>query len=419
MESKYKVNRLETTDLIRPMVDKHWEDLRTAKAKGELVGWASGPSFIFPYAMGIKCHFMAGYASYCGGIGAAGELLRVAESIGDLADTCSYHRLHTGMVEAILKDIPINEQAKLPMPDVMICGRYCTEQAHYSEAFYRKLGIRIIPIEMPFVFRREDVPRIRKFVLQQVKDTVIPALEDICGKPFDYDKMSEIIHVLKQTAEIRNKCWEYLATKPAVWTLWDYAVSMAPVIYMMGDPAGIPYYEKLLKELQDRKEKGIPALAPDGEKYRIYRDGWIPWAFFGKFMRQFTPAGAVCLCGRYPWEMFPYPEKLDPNNPIESAVDWLYGDGYGMAYHMSPKGAIEKIGKLIKEYSIDGMAMLSSKSCRMWNLSNMDVIDELNKKYGVPGVIIEADMIDPDMVSDSQIDTRLQALFETIDSKKK
>ena len=115
------------------MVDRHWEELRTAKVKGKLVGWAS----------------------YCGGIGAADEILRVAESIGDLSETCSYHRLHTGMIEAILKGIPINEQAKLPMPDVMICGRYCTEQAHYSEAFYRKLGIRIIPVEMLFFSKKK------------------------------------------------------------------------------------------------------------------------------------------------------------------------------------------------------------------------------------------------------------------------
>ena len=31
-------------------------------------------------------------------------------------------------------------------------------------------------------------------------------------------------------------------------------------------------------------------------------------------------------------------------------------------------------------------------------------------------MVIEADMIDPEMVSDAQIDTRLQALFETIDA---
>jgi len=418
MEVKYKINRLEATNSIRPLVDKHWEGLRTAKERGELVGWASGPSFIFPYAMGMKCHFMAGYASYCGGIGAANELLKAAESIGELSDTCSYHRLHTGMVEAILKNIPINEQAKLPMPDLMVCGRYCTEQAHYSEAFYRKLGIRILPLELPFIFREEDRPRIRKFVLRQVKEIVIPTLEDVCGKPFDYDRLSEILSVLKQTAIIRNKCWEFLATRPATWTLWDYAVSMAPVIYMMGDPKGIPYYENLLKELQERHKNGIFAMAPAGEKYRIYWDGWIPWAFLGKFMRKFTPSGAVCLCGRYPWEMFADPESIDPENPIESAVDWLYGN-HGIATHLAPKGAIGKIGELIEEYSIDGMVMFSSKSCRMWNLSNLDVIDALEKKYGIPGVVIEADMIDPEMVSDSQINTRLDALFENIDGRRK
>ena len=418
MDTKYKINRLETTNSIRPLVDKHWQGLRTAKEKGELVGWASGPSFIFPYAMGMKCHFMAGYASYCGGIGAADELLKAAKSIGDLGETCSYHRLHTGMVEAILRDIPINEQAKLPMPDLMICGRYCTEQAHYSEAFYRKLGIRILPLELPFVFRKEDRPRLREFVLKQVKETVIPILEDVCGKPFDYDRLSEILSILKKTAILRNQCWEYLATKPATWTLWDYAVSMAPVIYMMGDPAGIPYYENLLKELQERHKNGIPAMAPAGEKYRIYWDGWIPWAFLGKFMRKFTPKGALCLCGRYPWEMFADPEILEPENPVESAVDWLYAE-HGIATHIAPKGAVDKIGELIEEYSIDGLVMFSSKSCRMWNLSNLDVIDALDKKYGIPGVVIEADMIDPEMVSDSQINTRLDALFESIDSRKK
>jgi len=413
----YKVNRLKSTNSIRPMVDKHWDDLRQAKERGELVGWASGPSFIFPYAMGMKCHFMAGYAAYCGGIGAADEVLRAAETAGELPETCSYHRLHTGMIEARKSNLEVNPQALLPLPDVMMCGRYCTEQAHYSEGFYRRLGIKIIPLELPFVFRPEDRPMIRDFVYNQYKEVVIPALEDVCKKPFDYDRLSEIISVLKKTATLRNKCWEYFRPKPALWTLWDYAVSMAPVIYMMGDPAGIPYYENLLKELEERKQNNIPAIAPKGEKYRIYWDGWIPWAFLGKFMRKFTPSGAVCLCGRYPWEMFPHPEILDPENPLESVADWMYGE-VGMANHMAPSGSIKLISELIEEYSIDGLVMFSSKSCRMWNLSHKDVIDAIDKKCGVPGVVIEGDMIDKDMISDSQIDTRLQALFETIDGRR-
>ena len=38
---EYKLNRLETTKLMGPIVDKHWEELRTAKDRGQMVGWSS------------------------------------------------------------------------------------------------------------------------------------------------------------------------------------------------------------------------------------------------------------------------------------------------------------------------------------------------------------------------------------------
>ena len=417
--TKYKVNRLETTNEIRPLVDKHWADLRAAKERGEKVAWASGPTFLFPYAMDIKCHFMAGYAAYCGGIGAADEVLKVAEMTGDLPESCSYHRLHMGMAEAVRKGIPVNKQAILPIPDLMISGRFCTEMSHYAEGLYRRLNVPVVPVELPIAYEREDIPRLKNFVLRQFKEILIPTLEQVFEKRFNYDKLSEIIGNLKEAATIRNQCWEFFKTKPSTWTLWDYGVSIAPVFYLMGKPESTIYYKKLLKELQERKEKGIPALAPDGEKYRIYWDGWIPWAFLGKFMRKFTPSGALCICGRYPWEFFPHPERLNPEDPIQSFVDSFFDEDSPRCFSSkAPKGTVEYISELIEDYSIDGMVMFSSKTCRMWNLSQMDVIDALDKRHGVPGVVIESDMIDSTMISDSQIDTRLQALFETIDGRK-
>jgi len=419
METQYKLNRLKTTAEIRPFVDRHWEELRTAKERGEKVGWASGPTFIFPYAMGMKCHFMAGYAAYCGGIGAADEILKVAEMAGDLPDSCSYHRLHMGMGEAVKRGIPINPQAILPFPDLMIGGRFCPEMSYYAEGLFRRFGVPVLPIELPMVFKREDLKRIRQYFLGQVRETVIPTLEEVCGKPFDYDRMSEILRVLKKAAILRNQCWEFFKLKPSPWTLWDYGVSIAPVFYLMGKPESVTYYEKLLKELQERKEKGIPAIAPNGENYRIYWDGWLPWAFLGKFMRKFTPHGAVCLCGRYPWEFFPHPELIDPENPVESWADLYFGEESHLGWNASPEGTVEVISELIEDYSLDGMVMFSSKTCRVWNISQLEVMDILAKRYGIPGVVIEGDMIDPAMISDSQIDTRLQALFETIDGIRK
>ena len=419
MEKKYKLNRLKTTNDIRPLVDQHWASLREAKAKGEMVAWASAPTFIFAFAMGMKCHFMAGYSAYCGGIGAAAEVLQAADIGGDLPESCSYHRLHMGMAEAVRRNIPINPDAILPIPDIMIAGRLCPEMAYYAEGLNRRLGVPVLPIEFPIVFDKEDVPRIKKYFAAQIKETVIPTLEKVCGKPFDYDRMSEILTVLKKVVTVRNKCWEFFKEKPSYWTLWDYGVSIAPLFYMMGNPVGIAYYEKLLKELQERKEKGIPAIGPEGEKYRLYWDGWLPWAFLGKFMRKLTPHAAVCLTGRYLWEFFPDPDMIDPEHPVETWINLYYDGKEPLAMEYAPKGALHEIGNLIEDYSLDGMIMFSSKTCRLWNISQLDVIDMLEKKYGVPGVIIEGDMIDPSMVSDSQIDTRLEALFELIDARRR
>jgi len=388
-DKKYKINRLQTTNDIRPLVDKHWAELRTAKERGEKVAWASGPTFIIPYAMGVKCHFMAGYAAYCGGIGAADEILRVAEATGDLPETCSYHRLHMGMAEAVRKGIPVNPQAILPIPDVMISGRFCPEMAHYAEGLHRRMKVPVVAIELPIPYEREDIPRLKKFVLGQFKNVLIPKLEKALDKKFSYDHLSEIIKNLKEAALLRNQCWEFFKTKPAHWTLWDYGVSIAPVFYLMGKPGSTEYYQKLLKELKDRKEKGIPAMAPEGEKYRIYWDGWIPWAFLGKFMRKLTPRGALAICGRYPWEFFPHPERLDPENPLESFISAFFDEESPKIFsNKAPKGSLEYISTLIDEYSIDGMVMFSSKTCRMWNLSYLDIIDGIEKRQGVPGVVI-------------------------------
>ena len=419
MDKQYKLNRLKTTNEIRPMVDRHWADLRSAKERGEMVAWASAPTFIFAYAMNMKCHFMAGYAAYCGGIGAGDEVLKVAEMTGDLPESCSYHRLHMGMAEAVKKNIDINPQALLPLPDIMVAGRLCTEMSFYAEGLYRRMGVQVLPVELPIVYKREDMPAARELVYRQYKEVVIPTFEKLCGRPFDYDRMSEILSVLKKVVILRNKCWEFFRSNPTRWTLWDYGVSIAPVFYLMGNPAGITYYENLLKELEDREEKNIPAIAPDGEKYRLYWDSWLPWAFLGKFIRKLTPHGAACICGRYPWEFFPHPELIDPENPIETWVDLYYGEENPLSYGFSPKGAIDVISHLIEDYSIDGLVMFSSKTCRLWNTSQLEVMDILGKKYGVPGVVIEGDMIDPSMISDAQIETRLNALFELIDSRRK
>jgi len=420
MEQKeYKLNMLHTTMGMGPMVDQHWAELRTAKQRGEKVAWAAGPGFILPYAMKMKCHFMAGYSSYCAGRRCGDQVIEAAESGGDLVDTCSYHKLHTGMFYAVREGIPIKEEVVLPIPDLMITARLCPEQSHYGEALHQRFGVRVIGIDCPIPRKKEDFPKLEEFVTREYKEILIPVLEEICGKPFDYDELRRILSVLKETALIRNECWEFFKKKPTPWTLWDYGVSLAPVIYMMGKPEGVTYYQKLKAELAERAAKNIPALSPDGEKYRLMWDGWLPWAFLGRIIRKLVRYGALPICGRYPWEFFPHPEAFDPEaeDIIYDLVKQWYS-GQEILWHDGPEGAVELNGKLIEEYSIDGIIFFTSKTCRLW-MGQQDMMTAIERKYGVPGIIIEGDMVDSRMISDAQIDTRLQALFERIDGIRK
>ncbi len=415
MVQEFKLNRLETTRLMGPMVDKHWKELRTAKERGEKVAWCSGVPFIFAYAMDMKCHFMAGYSAYCAGRKAGEHVLEIADSTGELPDTCSYHRMHMGMAEAVKRGIPVREDVVLPIPDLMIAGRVCPEMSHYAEALYRKFGIQVAGIELMTPYQESDYEFLEPYLERQFKEILIPTLEEICGKPFDYDHMREILRVLKKTATIRNDCLEYFKKVPSPWTLWDYGVSLAPVIYLMGKPETIPYYEKLRAELEERSKKNIPAILPE-EKHRVFWDGWLPWGFLGHFSRKLTSYGANPISGRYPWEMFPRPDLIDPEgDPVHTFVKALY-TGTMLGNNMAKPG-LSLIDRIIPEYQIDGLIFFTAKSCRIWK-SQLTILEKMERKYGIPGLCLEADMADPKMFSDAQIDTRLNAFFEVLEARK-
>ena len=152
------------------------------------------------------------------------------------------------------------------------------------------------------------------------------------------------------------------------------------------------------------------------EKYRIYFDGWMLWGFMGWFARKLVSYGANMIVGRYaPLEFFQRPDLLDPDNPVDTIIEQ---HGYFMRYGM-PEVAIDLIPEWVKDFSIDGMIMHNSRTCRLWNIGQEDIIDEVEKRYGVPGLLMEADMLDPRFFSEAQLDTRLTAFFEMIDGRRR
>jgi benzoyl-CoA reductase/2-hydroxyglutaryl-CoA dehydratase subunit BcrC/BadD/HgdB len=258
-----------------------------------------------------------------------------------------------------------------------------------------------------------------EFLYRQIKETLIPTLEDVCGKPFDYDRMWQILITTKKAAMLRKQCMELFKVIPAPWTLWDSGISIAPVVHLAGKPEAVAYMEKLKAELDHRVANKIPAILPE-ERYRLYWDNFLPWAFLGKIIRKLVPFGAIPVCGRYPFMFAPHPEHI-PDEPVGDPVRvWVEGIyRYGERVFGVPEIALQAVSRQVEEHSVDGLIMFTSKSCRIFNLGQQDILDEIERRYGIPGVIIEGDMVDSKMLSEAQIDTRLQALFETIEGRRR
>ena len=414
MMEEIKINRLETTKKIGPMINNYWEKLRQAPAQGKKTAWCAGPLLWMTKAMDMPTHEMPAYAAWAGGRHGAPELLQAAENDGFLPESCSYHRVHMGLLANVRDGVPIREDMQLPIPDIMFTAPLCPEMAHLADSVYRRFGVPVVSMHCPTPYREADIERHTDWMERELREVIVPALEEVCGRPFDNERLREVLIQLKEAALIRNECWEFFKLKPSPWTLWDYIVSMGPFVILAGEPGGVEYYRELKTELEQRFEQGIPALTQ--EKFRVYWDALCMYGWFGVIARKLASLGINAICGRYPWELFPRPWLIDTEgDPIRAMAELIGEIRRVYAGELYP----QIVAELVEEYDIDGLIMFAFRTCKNWSMGQQDVMMEIERRYGIPGILLDADGIDPRYYSDAQIDTRFLALAEMMEGRKK
>ena len=412
--SEIQTNRLKSVSLIRGIVDAHWDKLRQARKDGGLIAWQAGLPTLLTNAYDIPTHMMGGYGAYCAGIGGGEFLLNTAESDGYNPETCSYHRMHFGNIAAIEKGIPFPiENIELPMPDIMLSARICTEHSHYTDGIYRHCGCPTIFIDIPMPYVEEDIERAIDFVERQVKEEAIPTLEKVTGRPFNYDRMSELLALTKEAGMLKSACLNLAKKIPSPCTTLDFLVTHGLVIYAI-TPAVVDFFRAFKEELEQRVRNKIGALSE--ERYRLFFDGIWTWNKMGLLSKMFNDLGANPIIGRYAHEMWPCPEAIEPENPIRTWAEQVVRYwGQIVTFGRAASAGRQFVLNAVEEHSIDGLVMHGTRTCRIYNIGQQDIIDEVKKKFGIPGVYIESDHCDSKFFAEEQIRTRLQALTEMID----
>ena len=74
----------------------------------------------------------------------------------------------------------------------------------------------------------------------------------------------------------------------------------------------------------------------------------------------------------------------------------------------------ETVIEMIDKYDVHGFVMHSNRSCKPYSFGQIDIMNIVREKAGIPVLMIEADMVDPRSFSQSQIETRIDAFMEML-----
>lgn len=418
-EKAVDIESMSAKDALGYFLPKIDEDARKAKKEGRLVCWSASvapPEFCT--AMDIAVVFPETHAAGIGARHGAPDMLEVAENKGYNQDICSYCRVNMGYMELLkqqaltgvtpekLKNSPASE---IPLPDLVItCNNICNTLLKWYENLANELHIPLITIDVPFNHEYPVTQHAKEYIVGEFKQA-IKQLEEICGRPFNYDKFFKVQEQTQRSIAAWNKIATFLTYKPSPLNGFDLFNYMGLAVAGRSLEYSEITFNKFVKELEAKVAAKKYAFG-DNEKTRVTWEGIAVWIALGHTFKELKGKGALMTGSAYPgmWDV-----SYEPGN-LESMAE-----AYTRTYInccLQRRG--EVLEQVVRDGQCDGLIMHQNRSCKNMSLLNDEGGKRIQKNLNVPYVIFDGDQTDPRNFSEAQFDTRVEALCETMDEKK-
>lgn len=397
---------LQTTALTRQAMKAHYATAREAKTHGRKVAWSTVmmPTELL-LAADIDVLFPENHSATCGAKGLGAQLSELAEAAGLSQETCSYVRCDLGVREG-----GPSPWGGLAAPDMVFCATSsCTTVMKWFEDLARHYQCELAIVDMPYNFSGEITEHSTQYIVRQLGECIVQ-VERVTGRPFDHERLRQVMALSQEAHEYWRKCLELGATKPSPISTTDMLVNMGPIVCLRGTQAAVDIYRSLYDELVERVAAGY--VAAGEERFRLVWDNIPFWFALGSVVRRLSDLGAVLVGATY---FYHWVRDIDPGDPLRSM-----GRAYSTAITMNQSVAhkIEKIGMLLKLYQADGLIIHSNRSCKADSLGSLDLQRVVESRLGVPVLMLEGDHTDPRAVSDAVVQTRLEAFIEGLEQRK-
>ncbi len=395
---------LKSAERLKEIMTRHYYLSRFAEGARPIAWVTSGAPVELLRPFGFYTIYPENHGALCGAQKMAPDLCSIAEEHGYHQDLCSYARTDLG--HHFSGKTPAG---KLPKPDLLFASdNICQTVVYWFKALSHYLNIPLILFDTPYNFE-EITENDISYMLRQFEE-MIPVLEQVSGRPFNYQGFQDIIRLARDSALAWGEVLATMKARPAPMTIFDAFVHLAPIVSLRGLPVTLAYYRMLLEELTERVEKGVGAI--NNEQKRLMWDNIAIWYKVRDYSNLFAEHGMNFVVATYTnaWaETTPY---LDESRPLESMVK-----AYSLVIlNNNLNHRLGLMERLIKEYQVDGLVIHSARSCKPYSVGQYDLKRLLMERLGIPSVVIEADITDSRAYSEEQAHTRLEAFFEAMEA---
>ena len=344
-----------------------------------------------------------------------------AEKHGHSEDVCTYVKCDIGM----LKKGNIGPTGKpLPKPDLLLLSYTgCFTFMKWFELLRSEFGdVPVAMLHVPYQANGRIEPHQRQYVVDQLRNEVIPKLEQVSGRPFDVQKLREMLALSAQAEDDLVWVLESAKHRPSPIDAYFGGVYYIGPIFsaFRGTPEAVDYYRTLRAEVEARLAAGAGPITPDGpmtrEKVRLVVEGPPNWTSFREFWRMFSEEDAVVVASTYTkvGGLYDRGFRHDPAHPLETLADYCLG----CYTNLNLPTRVELIERYIRDYRADGFLINSVKSCNSFSVGQLLMLRQIEERTGVPGAFIESDLVDPRYFSAANIKNRIESYLQMLDQKR-
>ena len=348
--------------------------------------------------------------------GKSKDYIAVAEKLGHSEDVCTYVKCDLGMMKS--GNIgPTGEP--LPKPDLLLLSYTgCFTFLKWFEILRQEYDCPVAMLHTPYQGDGRITDSMRDYVVDQIRRVVIPKLEKVSGKPYDEDRLKELLSRSARAEEDLVWVLESAKNRPSPIDAYFGGVYYIGPIFtaFRGTQDAVDYYRELRGEVADRLAQGKGPVTPDGdmpaERFRVVVEGPPNWTSFRQFWKMFADEGAVVVASSYTKVGGVYDNgfRHDPDRPLESLAEYCMG----CYTNLNLPSRVEMLSRYVTSYDADGLLINSIKSCNSFSAGQLMILREVEKRTGRPAGFIESDLVDPRYFSASNIKNRLESYFQML-----